>query len=79
MARTPIKNVTPTAGSRGPGLRRYLPWIVTLCGALIVCLLFPSILGFVEMASRQLRYLWWLVLIGAVGVYFFFFFGKKSD
>lgn len=79
MAKPPIKNVTPGASARSPGRRSYLPWMVTLSGALLVCVLFPGILGFIEMASRQLRYLWWLVLIVAVGIYFFFFFGRKSD
>lgn len=39
---------------------------------------FPRVLGFVEMASRELRYLWWLILIIAVGLWFIFGPGRKS-
>jgi hypothetical protein len=37
--------------------------------ALILILLFPPALAFVEMAARQLRYLWWLVLLLALGIW----------
>jgi len=42
------------------------------------CLLFPRVLAFVELAARELRYLWWLILIGAIGVWLAFFYGKKD-
>jgi len=32
-------------------------------------LLFPRALGFVEMAARELRYLWWLVLLILLGLW----------
>ena len=32
-------------------------------------LLFPRALGFVEMAARELRYFWWLVLLVALAVW----------
>ena len=37
--------------------------------ALILILLFPPALAFVEIAARQLRYLWWLVLLLALGIW----------
>ena len=37
--------------------------------ALILILLFPPVLVFVEMAARRLRYLWWLVLLLALGIW----------
>lgn len=43
----------------------------------LLCLIFPGVLAFVEMAARELRYFWWLVLMVAVGVYLIFFFGKS--
>jgi hypothetical protein len=44
----------------------------------VICLLFPRVLAFVELAARELRYFWWLVLLAALGVYFLFFVGRKD-
>lgn len=41
-------------------------------------LVFPRVLGFVELAARELRYLWWLVFMLALGVWVIFFFGKRK-
>jgi hypothetical protein len=49
---------------------------LVLVGAL--CVFFPRMLAFAELAARQLRYLWWLVLILALGVWLAFFFGKSK-
>jgi hypothetical protein len=43
------------------------------------CLLFPRVLAFAELAARELRYFWWLVLILALGVWLAFFVGKKRE
>ena len=32
-------------------------------------LLFPSVLRFVELGAREIRYLWWLILIVALAVW----------
>lgn len=32
-------------------------------------ILFPRSLAFVELAARELRYLWWLVLIAALAIW----------
>ena len=45
----------------------------------VLCLIFPRALAFVEVAARQLRYLWWLVLILALGVWLALFYGKSKD
>jgi cytochrome bd-type quinol oxidase subunit 2 len=37
--------------------------------ALVLVLIFPPVLAFVEMAARQLRYLWWLILLLALGIW----------
>jgi hypothetical protein len=34
-----------------------------------LCLLFPSAFAFVEMAARELRYLWWLILLVALAIW----------
>ncbi|HEY4245958.1 MAG TPA: hypothetical protein VGM64_03825 [Lacunisphaera sp.] len=54
---------------RGPRLIAFLIAFLMLIG---LCLLFPRVLAFVEVASRELRYLWWLVLITAFGVWLIF-------
>ena len=43
-----------------------------------LCLVFPRVLGFVELAARELRYLWWLVFMIALGVWLTFFFGRRK-
>jgi hypothetical protein len=55
---------------------------IALISALVVigalCLIFPRVLAFVELAARELRYFWWLVLMLALGVWLTFFFGKSK-
>ncbi len=55
---------------------------VTLLAALILmgalCVISPRVLAFVELAAREVRYLWWLVLILALSVWLTFFFGKTK-
>jgi hypothetical protein len=50
--------------------------IVAVLGGLV--LLFPRALAFVELAARELRYFWWLVLIVALGGWLIWGFGRKS-
>jgi type VI protein secretion system component VasK len=42
-------------------------------------LLFPPVLEFVEMGARELRYLWWLVLLVALAVWLIWGLGKKKE
>lgn len=71
----PIKNVTPPSPQR----KRLVALVVAGVLVVVLCLLFPRMLAFVELAARELRYLWWLILLAALGVWFFFFFGRKKD
>jgi apolipoprotein N-acyltransferase len=71
----PMKNVTPP----DPNRARLIGMIVLGFIVVLLCVLFPRVLAFTELAARELRYLWWLVLLVALGVYFFFFFGRKKD
>lgn len=54
-----------------------------LCGLAIVVialiLLFPPVLGFVEMGARELRYLWWLVLLLALAGWLIWGLGKRKE
>jgi hypothetical protein len=36
---------------------------------IVLCLLFPRAFAFVEMAARELRYLWWLILLVALAIW----------
>ena len=47
--------------------------------AVVVALafLFPPVLAFVELAARELRYLWWLVLLVALAVWLIWGIGRK--
>ncbi len=49
-----------------PRLRAGLQLLVLLIVGVVLVLLFPPALRFVEGAARELRYLWWLVLLLAL-------------
>ena len=46
---------------------RYGVLVVGIAGGLF--LVFPRALTFLELAARELRYLWWLVLLVALGLW----------
>jgi hypothetical protein len=52
---------------------------VAIVFAVGACLLFPRVLVFAELAARELRYFWWLILILALGVWLAFFAGRRRD
>ncbi len=49
--------------------------LAAVVGALL--LLFPRAFAFVEMAARDLRYFWWLILIVALAVWLIWGIGRK--
>jgi hypothetical protein len=51
--------------------------VVALAIGLLI-LIFPAALRFVEMAGRELRYLWWLVLLLALAVWLIWGLGAKK-
>ena len=58
----------------------------TLAGALLLVavlgglvMLFPRAYAFAELAARELRYFWWLVLIVALAGWLIWGFGRKSS
>lgn len=58
---------------------RRLATVVGLAGVLLgLVLAFPRALRFVELAARELRYFWWLVLIVALGVWLVWGVGRRS-
>lgn len=60
-------------------LRRKLAFVVGVVVIVILCVLFPRIFAFVELAAREIRYLWWLIAILALGLWLAFFYGRKKD
>ncbi len=49
---------------------RALVQIAVLIGVVVLLfVLFPRAFGFVEIAARELRYLWWLILLVALAVW----------
>jgi len=52
-----------------PRVRATLQIGVLLLVIVVLFLVFPAALGFVEMAARELRYLWWLVLLIALATW----------
>jgi hypothetical protein len=58
--------------------RRYLGIMFAVLLLIIGCIVFPRMLTFVELASRELRYLWWLILIVALGVWLAYFSNSRK-
>jgi hypothetical protein len=52
--------------------------LVLLIVVAALILLFPPALRFVEMAARELLYLWWLVLLVALAVWLIWGLGGKK-
>jgi len=51
--------------------------LLLLAVVVALALLFPPVLAFVEMAARELRYLWWLVLLVALAIWLIWGIGRK--
>jgi hypothetical protein len=61
-----------------PRFIAFLKLFVLLAVIVLLVLLFPPALKFVELAARELRYLWWLVLLLALAVWLIWGLGKKK-
>ena len=57
---------------------RVLQWGLVAAFVLGLFLLFPSALAFVEMAARELRYFWWLILLVALAIWLIWIGWRKS-
>ena len=49
--------------------------LVGLCA--ILFLFFPAALAFVELAAREIRYLWWVILLVALAVWLIWGINRK--
>ncbi len=52
-----------------PRVRALLQLGLLVAVLLALFVIFPGALWFVEMAARELRYLWWLILLVALGIW----------
>ena len=60
-----------------PRFRAAAQGLILILVVIALCSLFPSAYAFVEMAARELRYLWWLILLVALAVYLIWGFGLR--
>ena len=60
-----------------PRPRAMLQVAVLLAVVIGLVLLFPRAYAFVEMAARELRYFWWLVLLVALAIWLIWGIGRK--
>ncbi len=60
-----------------PRVRAGLQLLVLLIVGGLLMMIFPSTLRFVEGAARELRYLWWLILLVALAVWLIWGAGRK--
>ena len=60
-----------------PRLRALLQICVLLAVVAFLVVLFPPAYRFAEMAARELRYFWWLILLVALGIWFIWVAGRK--
>lgn len=60
-----------------PRARASLQIGVLVAIVVLLVLIFPRAYVFVEMAARELRYFWWLVLLVALAVWLIWGIGRK--
>jgi hypothetical protein len=60
-----------------PRRKAFLQFGVLIAVLVLLFALFPAAFRFVEMAALELRYLWWLVLLGALGCWLIWGVGRK--
>lgn len=60
-----------------PRLRALLAMAALLGVMLVLVFAFPRALAFAELAARELRYFWWLILIVALAVWLIWGVGRR--
>jgi hypothetical protein len=69
MMRPRPQDEPPIEVGRRPNWTRFLIFAGLAAVVILLCWLFPRALGFVEIAGREARYLWWLILMVVLGVW----------
>ncbi|MDP3073717.1 MAG: hypothetical protein Q8N18_25760 [Opitutaceae bacterium] len=60
-----------------PRRRAFWQFGALVAVAIALMLLFPRALAFVELAARELRYFWWLILLLALAVWLIWGIGRR--
>ena len=60
-----------------PRNRAVLQSLVLLAVVIALVMLFPRAYAFVEMAARELRYFWWLILLIALAIWLTWGIGRR--
>ena len=60
-----------------PRVRAALKLLVLIVVVAVLALIFPRVMAFIEVASRELRYLWWLILLVALGGWLIWSAGRR--
>ena len=60
-----------------PRLRAFFAMSLLIGVLLLLVLGFPRALAFVELAARELRYFWWLILIVALAIWLIWGVGRR--
>ena len=60
-----------------PKLRTGLQVALVVLVVVVLFLLFPAAFHFVEMAARNLRYFWWLILLVALAAWLWWGVGRR--
>jgi hypothetical protein len=50
-----------------PRFRALIQAVLLVLVVVLLMFLFPGVLAFVQLAAREVRYLWWLILLVALG------------
>jgi len=61
-----------------PRLIALLRLLILVAVIVVLAWIFPPVLRFVEMAARELRYFWWLILLLALAGWLIWGVGRKK-
>jgi hypothetical protein len=75
MRRTNEFRVNPPPSRWG----RTVAWVGAISALVLIAVLFPRVLAFAELAARELRVFWWLILLLALGIWLAFFASKRRS
>lgn len=62
-----------------PDGRKNLTFFAGLILLVALCLIFPNVLRFVELAAREIRFLWWQIAAIALLIWVGLYFRKRKE
>lgn len=60
-----------------PRKRAFFQFLSLVIVGFVLVFFFPRAAAFAEMAARELRYLWWIILLVALGVWLIWGVGRR--